>query len=84
MAIFFILCFFYMIRTGIFKRAPACLFNVSQMSLKWTVLDSILYSCVNGYQKREGISHINVDAHEELGQQEQVFTGPAAIIINQD
>ena len=37
---------------------------------------------------REGVSHVNVDPHEEVvikvGQQEQIFTGPAIIIINQD
>lgn len=37
---------------------------------------------------REGVSHIDVDPHEKVvikvGQQEQVFSGPAIIIINQD
>lgn len=32
LTVFFILCAFYMIRAGIFKRAPACLFNVPQMN----------------------------------------------------
>lgn len=38
--------------------------------------------------KREGVQEITVEPHQEfkitVGQEEQTFTGPAVILVNQD